>query len=77
MSYRAQRNRLINLLDEDVEVATVDAFQGREKDVVIFSVVATSSSPCFVDNMWRLNVAPTRSRMKLIVLANANAPSVS
>jgi superfamily I DNA and/or RNA helicase len=53
------------------------AFQGREKDVVVFSVVATSSSACFVDNMRRLNVALTRSRMKLIVLANANAPSVS
>jgi superfamily I DNA and/or RNA helicase len=49
-------------------------FQGRGKDVVVFSVVATSSSTRFVNNMQRLNVALARSRMKLIVLANANAP---
>jgi predicted DNA helicase len=72
--YRAQRSRLRSLLDEDVEVATVDAFQGREKDVVIFSAVATGGSSRFVDNVRRLNVAFTRSRMKLIVVANANAP---
>jgi energy-coupling factor transporter ATP-binding protein EcfA2 len=73
--YRAQRKRLSEELDEGVEVATVDAFQGREKDVVIFSATATAhKSIRFVENRRRLNVAFTRARMKLIVLANAGAP---
>jgi len=41
--YRAQRKRLREELDEGVEVATVDAFQGREKDVVMFSATATEA----------------------------------
>jgi superfamily I DNA and/or RNA helicase len=73
--YRAQRNRLSEILPEEVEVGTVDAFQGREKDVIIFSATATSQrSIRFVENERRLNVALTRARKKLIVLANANAP---
>jgi len=58
-----------------VEVATVDAFQGREKDVVVFSATATEAgSTRFAESRRRLNVAFTRARMKLIVLANARAP---
>lgn len=35
----AQRRRIAELIkDEEVEVNTVDSFQGREKDVIIFSV---------------------------------------
>ncbi|MGB9734395.1 MAG: C-terminal helicase domain-containing protein, partial [Conexivisphaera sp.] len=72
--YRAQRNRLSERL-QGVEVGTVDAFQGREKDVIVFSATATTPrSVRFVENRRRLNVALTRARMKLIVLANANAP---
>jgi len=73
--YRAQSNRLKDYLGEEVEVATVDAFQGREKDVIVFSAVATSSNSVrFVENARRLNVAFTRARRKLIVVANAEAP---
>jgi energy-coupling factor transporter ATP-binding protein EcfA2 len=73
--YRAQRKRLREELDEGVEVATVDAFQGREKDVVVFSATATThKSVSFAESGRRLNVAFTRARMKLIVLANAGAP---
>jgi len=73
--YKAQSNRLKEHLGEGVEVATVDAFQGREKDVVVFSAVATlSNSVRFVENVRRLNVAFTRARKKLIVIADARAP---
>ena len=73
--YRAQRNRLSEELEGSLEVATVDAYQGREKDVIIFSSTATEPySVRFVENRRRLNVALTRARMKLIVLANAEAP---
>jgi predicted DNA helicase len=73
--YRAQRSRLSEALGKGVEVATVDAFQGREKDVVVFSATATEAgSTRFAESRRRLNVAFTRARMKLIALANARAP---
>jgi len=73
--YRAQFKSLKEHLGEGIEVATVDAFQGREKDVIVFSAVATTgNSVRFVENARRLNVAFTRARKKLIVAANAEAP---
>jgi len=73
--YRAQRNSIKSIFGESLEVATVDAFQGREKDVIIFSAVATTAfSVRFVENRRRLNVAFTRAKKKLIVIANAHAP---
>jgi len=73
--YRAQRSKLREALGEGIEVSTVDAFQGREKDVVVFSATATErSSVRFAESKRRLNVAFTRARKKLIVLANAKAP---
>lgn len=53
----------------DVEVNTVDGFQGREKDVIIFSVTAVSDLR-FPSDPRRLNVALTRPKKKLIVLGN-------
>lgn len=68
--YRAQRNRIKEALkDDDLEVNTVDSFQGREKDVIIFSITSTKDLD-FVDDENRLNVAFTRARRKLIVVGN-------
>jgi|Deesub1362A_J573_1020465.scaffolds.fasta_scaffold00401_38 superfamily I DNA and/or RNA helicase len=53
----------------DVEVNTVDGFQGREKDVIIYSLTAVSDLR-FASNPRRLNVAVTRARKKLIVIGN-------
>jgi len=52
-----------------VNANTVDAFQGKESDVVIFSAVSTTSLK-FSSDRKRFNVAVTRARKKLIVLAN-------
>lgn len=41
-----------------VEVNTVDGFQGREKDVVVFSCVRSSRSIGFVGDERRINVRP-------------------
>ncbi|MEM2298714.1 MAG: AAA domain-containing protein [Thermofilaceae archaeon] len=72
--YRAQRGLLQEKLGEGFEVSTVDAFQGREKDVIIFSAVATApQSIRFVEDERRLNVAFSRARKKLIVIANVSA----
>jgi len=75
--YRAQRNRIAELIrDDEVEVNTVDSFQGREKDVIIFSVTSTGDMS-FVEDENRLNVAFTRAKKKLIVIGNANSIEAS
>lgn len=72
--FKAQRKLILDKLskiknEEGVEVNTVDAFQGREKEVIIFSVTDTSGFK-FSTDPHRLNVAFTRARSKLIVLGN-------
>jgi len=75
--YRAQRSlirekvQMISNLNE-LEIDTIDAFQGREKDVIIFSVTATRNMR-FTTNPNRLNVAFTRARYKLIVIGNIHS----
>jgi len=53
-------------------VSTIDSFQGREADVVIFTTVRANAD-CdigFVEDMRRLNVAWTRARRALIVIGD-------
>ncbi|AEA47411.1 DEAD/DEAH box helicase [Archaeoglobus veneficus] len=59
-----------------VEVNTVDAFQGREKDVIIFSTTAVKDLR-FASDFRRFNVALTRARKKFIVIGNEKAFRVS
>jgi AAA domain len=59
--YKAQAKRLKEALDtlkrvKNLEIATVDSFQGQEGDIVIVSTVRTHRVG-FVDNPQRLNVA--------------------
>ncbi|MEA1999032.1 MAG: AAA domain-containing protein, partial [Euryarchaeota archaeon] len=74
--YRLQRDKIKVILGDipdSVEVDTVDRFQGREKDVIIFSFVrASGSAGRFLNNRSRLNVAITRARKKLIILGNSD-----
>ena len=65
--YVKQREILSQLVP--VEVNTVDAFQGREKDVIIFSTTATSDLS-FACEKRRFNVALTRARKKFIAMCN-------
>ena len=66
--YREQTDKLIEYLttsgstaNKQVQISTVDAFQGGEKDVIVLSTVRTTESQ-FMDNQPRINVALTRAK---------------
>ena len=61
-----------------LEINTVDAFQGREKDIVIFNCVRSNTlnsvqgSLGFLTDERRLNVAITRPRHFVFIVGNAH-----
>ena len=53
------------------EIDTVDAFQGRETDIVLVNTVVTDSSrKNFLNDFRRINVSMSRARDKLFVFGN-------
>ncbi len=54
-----------------IETGTVDAFQGREKDAIIVSLVGTDPSRVsFFQDFRRINVALSRAKELLIIVGN-------
>ncbi|PKL67391.1 MAG: IGHMBP2 family helicase [Methanobacteriales archaeon HGW-Methanobacteriales-1] len=68
--YEDQRNLISSLTN--VEVKTVDGYQGREKDIMLISTVRSNSKReiGFLSDIRRLNVALTRARRKMIMVGD-------
>lgn len=71
--YAAQARMIRPLGPRALEVGTVDGFQGREKEVVIVSLVRSNEQGevGFLGDTRRMNVAMTRARRLLIVIGDS------
>ena len=74
--YSAQVASLCNKIPYDeykgLEISTVDGFQGREKEIIILSLVRSNQKHQvgFLSDKRRLNVAITRPRRMLVVIGD-------
>ncbi|SLK50412.1 protein kinase family protein [Mycobacteroides abscessus subsp. abscessus] len=64
--------RNLNLRNLNIQVDTVDAFQGKDADIVIFCITRNSGTMRFFSDYRRLNVAISRAKNKLWIIGDAS-----
>ncbi|SKB55924.1 AAA domain-containing protein [Macellibacteroides fermentans] len=69
--YNNQTNAIQKTIWENIDVATVHKFQGREKDAIIMTTVDDIITP-FSDNPNLLNVAVSRAKQKFYLVVSGN-----
>ena len=62
-AYSGQKQLLAEMMPRGVQVATVDGFQGQERDVIILCTTRSKATLGFLDDYRRINVSLTRARM--------------
>jgi len=72
--YSAQILLAKNSLSNEFEISTIDSFQGREKDIILISLVRSNadSEIGFLKDYRRMNVAITRAKEKLIIIGDSS-----
>lgn len=67
-----KQSKFLKPILPSITVNTVDGFQGQERDVILISMVRGNDEGRigFLNDLRRMNVAITRSRMKLIILGD-------
>ncbi|XP_026669989.1 DNA replication ATP-dependent helicase/nuclease DNA2 [Ceratina calcarata] len=80
--YRAQVDLLGRVIRQAVEINTVDQYQGRDKDIIIYSCVKSLLDSDIIEedneilgDRRRLTVAITRAKKKLIIIADKHTTS--
>ncbi|KAJ3348657.1 hypothetical protein HDU83_001127 [Entophlyctis luteolus] len=70
--YAEQVNCITSLLRDsrigNIDVRTIDGFQGQERDVIIFSAVKSNGELGFLKDYRRMNVMLTRARQGLVII---------
>lgn len=77
--YKGQKSKLIYMLKKesevlelkkklDIRIDTVDSIQGRDSEVVVFSITRNHGTSYFFSNYKRLNVAFSRAKRKLWIV---------
>ncbi|MBS3781098.1 MAG: IGHMBP2 family helicase [Candidatus Thermoplasmatota archaeon] len=76
--YKDQADLIRNKVKkEELEIDTVDGFQGREKEVIVLSLTRSNDRGVigFLRDLRRLNVSLTRAKRKLILLCDTETLS--
>jgi len=71
--YTRQKTLLATAIP-NIEVSSIDGFQGREADIIVFVTVRCNSygDLGFLTDMRRLNVVMTRARAGVVLIGNKN-----